>query len=211
MIQIIQKRDLTMKMMVFKKDSGLASGTLTLNDGSPLKRGMKFAQTMEAVSNFANKVGDKLKNATHGIQWVNGACTAAEIIGAISVLVMANEAIQILQTSSTLFEGIQKAQVADSKQSPIHDIANSLTEKKTTTYDLPDNKKAEIYGSGMEGEAVTSLYGNTKTNPSDPSVNSFNLADGIRSTFAGFGANLSTYKSCLIARLAGAVISLLVK
>ncbi len=169
-----------------------------------LKRGMKAAEVADSLSKFSDGVGGKISKIAK--QVANGVCTVSEIIGAINLLVMANEAMQILQVASTVFEGIQKTQVTDSKESPIHDISNSLTKKKKMTYSTADGGTAETNGSAMSANAVSALYGNIATNPKDPSVNSFNLTDSLNNVMKAFGNTMTAYKGCMIAKLAGGII-----
>ena len=189
-------------------------------DGLGLKRGMKIKEVAEKVEGFASRVGNKLSGLTKFASLINAACVFAEMVGAVTLLVMANEASQILQVSSTIFEGVQKTQVMDSKYSPIHDIANSLTEKKNSivyTGTWPDaTTTTEIYGSAMEGEAVTSIYGNLKTDPNDPSVKSFNLTDAINDGYKGWasklgvnGADASTYRKCQVSKIVASIFGVL--
>ncbi|MDD5903836.1 MAG: hypothetical protein PUC64_02550 [Clostridium sp.] len=169
-----------------------------------LKRGMKASEVADSLSKFSDGVGGKISKIAK--QVTNGICTVSEIIGAINLLVMANEAMQILQVASTIFEGIQKTQVADSKESPMHDISNSLTKRKKVTYKTADGGTAETNGSAMSANAVSALYGNNATNPKDPSVNSFNLTDSLNNVMNAFGNSMTAYKGCMIAKLAGGII-----
>ncbi len=177
-----------------------------------LKRGMDEGTVAEKIRDYSTRIGNKIAGVVKFSKILNTACTIAEIIGAVSMLVIANEALQVLQVSTTIFEGVQKSQLnPDSVESPINNISNSLTKKKDTKYKNVKNETLELHGSAMEANAVSALYGNMATDPTDPSVNSFNLTDGIQSAFTsyGSGANLDTYKACLIAKLAGGLIDAL--
>lgn len=188
--------------------------TYSIDDGDGaslnIKRGAKAAEVADSITKFTNSMASKVTKTTSAI--ANGFCTISEIVGAINLLIMANEAIQILQVASTVFEGIQKSQVEDSKSSPIHDIANSLTTKKKASYNTTDAEGSQIVtekeASAMEANAIGALYGNTATNSKDPSVNSFNLADSINNIAMYFGNGVDAYKSCLVAKLAMGVIDL---
>lgn len=171
-----------------------------------LTRGMKAQEVADSLSSFTNGVGGKVSKVAKEV--ANGVCTVSEIIGAINLLIMANEAIQILQVASTVFEGIQKSQVVDSKESPVNDIATSLTTRKTTTYGTANGNGETVTttGSAMEANAVSALYGNTAVNSKDPSVNSFNLTDSLNNVMKAFGNTMTAYKGCLIAKLAGGII-----
>ena len=165
---------------------------------------MKAKEIENSLRGFTQGVGGKLSKIAAKV--ANGVCTVAEIAGAISLLVISMEAVQILQVSSTVFEGIQKSQVADSSESPVNDIANSLTTRKTTTYKTTDNETVTLTGSAMEANAVSALYGNTATDAKDPSVNSFNLTDSLGRIMGVFKTSLAGYTGCLVAKLASGII-----
>lgn len=164
-----------------------------------LKKGMSASDVEAKLKGFSEGVGGKLtKVATKLAQ---GGCMAAEIVGAINMLVIASEAVQILQVASTVFEGIQKSQVEDSTSSPINEIGNSLTKNKKTTYKTSDGETKEKNGSAMSAAAISALYGNTATNTGDPSVNSFNLTDSINSVMKAVGSTMTAYKTCTFAKI----------
>ena len=166
-----------------------------------LKRGMDQDSVESTLKEFAgdNGIGGKMASIAKTV--ANAACTVSEIIGAINMLVIAMEAIQILQVASTIFEGIQKTQVDDSKESPIGDIGNSLTKRKETTYKTVDNETVKKNGSAMEANAISALYGNFGVNPKDYSVNSFNLRDSLNAIMNAFGSNMTAYKACTIVKI----------
>lgn len=174
-----------------------------------LKRGQKAADVSASLQKFSNSMGAKVAKVSSTL--VNGFCAIAEVVGAINLLIMASEAVQILQVASTVFEGIQKSQVEDSKTSPINDISNSLTTKKKTSYTTTDEAGDTIVtekeASAMEANAISALYGNVATNANDPSVNSFNLTDSLNNVAKYFGNGISAYKSCLVAKIAGGLVS----
>ena len=164
-----------------------------------LKKGMSASDVEAKLKGFSEGVGGKItKVATKLAQ---GGCMAAEIVGAINMLVIASEAVQILQVASTVFEGIQKSQVEDSTTAPVNEIGNSLTRNKKTTYETAKGEKKEKNGSAMSAAAISALYGNTATDPNDPSVNSFNLTDSINSVMKAVGSTMAAYKTCTFAKI----------
>ena len=169
-----------------------------------LKRGAKAEDVKTALEGFSKSVGGKISKVA--TQIAQAGCMAAEIVGAINMLVLANEAVQILQVASTVFEGIQKAQVEDSISSPIHEIGNSLTQEKTTKYLTKDGEEVTKTGSAMSASAIAALFGNVATNQTDPSVNSFNLTDSINSVMKSVGSSMSAYRGCTIAKIGAGLV-----
>ena len=177
-------------------------GEATLN----LKKGSSPEEVEETVKNFAGEEGVGGKISKMASKVAQGACTVSEIIGAINMLVIANEATQILQVASTVFEGIQKAQVEDSKETPINEINNSLTKKKKATYQTANGETIEKSGSAMSAASITALFGNTATNINDPSINSFNLTDSISNIMDALGSNMEAFKTCTFAKLGAGMV-----
>lgn len=169
-----------------------------------LKRGAKAAEVEQKLKGFSEGVGGKLSKVASKLAQTG--CMAAEIVGAINMLVLASEAVQILQVASTVFEGIQKAQVSDSSSAPISEIGNSLTQNKKTTYNTKDGEKKEKNGSAMSAAAISALYGNTATDSSDPSINSFSLTDSINSIMKALGSTMTAYKTCTFAKIGAGLI-----
>lgn len=169
-----------------------------------IKRGATAAEVETSLRSFSEGVGGKISKVASKL--AQGACTVSEIVGAINMLVIASEAAQILQVSSTVFEGIQKAQVEGGSGTPIHEIGNSLTQVRKTSYQINGGETVEKEGSAMSAAAVSALYGNTAVNTSDPSVNSFNLTDSINSIMNAIGGGMEAYKACTIAKIGAGVI-----
>ncbi len=172
-----------------------------------IKRGSSASEISTKLLDFADGIGQKSVKVAGKISGT--ICFVTNIVGAINLLIMANEALQVLRVATTVFEGIQKGQIEDSKSSPINDIANSLTTKKKTTYNTAngDGGTTSSDGSAMEANAISALYGNTAVDDSDPSVNSFNLTDGITQVLSHFGGNLASYSTCLVSKIAAGLVS----
>ena len=169
-----------------------------------IKRGAKAAEIEANLKNFSNGVGTKISKVATKI--AQGSCMAAEIVGAINMLVIANEAMQILQVASSVFEGIQKAQVEDSSSTPINEIGNSLTQEKKTTYKTKDGETKEKTGSAMGAAAISALYGNVAPDAADDSINSFNLTDSINAVMKAVGSTMTAYKSCTFAKIGAGLV-----
>ena len=177
-----------------------------------LSKAARYDEIAKKMEAFANKISSKYNGI---VQAANVAskiyCFAMEVINAISLLVMANEASEVMKTASTVLSGVQQSQVEDSDSSPINNIANSLTRKKTTKY-YQDNTGGsseppteEVYGSAMEAEAVTATYGNTWIDVRDKSVKSFKLTEETKHTLFGLdvtwlmseSTKMAAYKACI--------------
>ena len=184
-----------------KKGANFSTGS---DNELGIKRGAKAAEVKEKLTKFSNGVGLKISKITKAL--ASAGCIASEIVGAINLLVIASEAMQIIQVASTVFESIQKAQVGDSSSSPINEIGNALTQSKTTKYETKDGEKVEKTGSAMSSAGISALYGNTATDAKDPSVNSFNLRDSINSIMHALGGTMEAYTACTIAKIGAGLI-----
>ena len=176
-----------------------------------MSKAAKYNEIAEKMDAYANTIASKYNRM---VAVANVAaklyCFVMEVINCITLLVMANEASEVMKTASTIMSGVQQAQVEDSSTSPINNIANSLTRKKTTKYYKDSNgsdepEQEEVYGSAMEAEAITATYGNTWIDVRDQSVKSFKLTEETKHTL--FGINVSflmsektqmvAYKACI--------------
>ena len=161
-------------------------------------------------------------------------CGVADAVGAITAIVAAYQALQIVKTASAMLEGIQKAQAGDGDGAPLHELMNSLTTSDENTYEEiksvkrtgggPESEDADVEvtdsesttrsRSAMESEGIASLYSGTLANSNDPSVKSFipgsftkNMWGGLSSVIDGFSASAKSFQSCTIARLSAAAVS----
>ena len=158
---------------------------------------------------------------------VNIVCGVSDFIGAVSMIVAAYQAVQIISMAANVFEGIQKAQIGDGASSPLHDLGNSLTRKTKNTYTETTSVKKDGNDyvadgtntttrerSAMEAAGISAIYGGTSVNMSDPSVKSFNMNTMLNTVYGSIGsiaANISNgvaaFKTCTAARMAAAVVS----
>ena len=154
-------------------------------------------------------------------------CGVSDFIGAVSMIVAAYQAVQIISMAANVFEGIQKAQIGDGASSPLHDLGNSLTRKTKNTYTETTSVKKDGNDyvadgtntttrerSAMEAAGISAIYGGTSVNMSDPSVKSFNMNTMLNTVYGSIGsiaANISNgvaaFKTCTAARMAAAVVS----
>ena len=142
----------------------------------------------------------------------NAACGVINALGAINALVVANQALQIMQMTTAVFESVDKTKAGYGEESPIMVFADALNEhKKTTNIEIEDDGKTSVAvvrdRSAMESAGIGGLYGDGKVNPNDPSVASFNFASNSNKILGGIGASVGDYKKCSAVRLGAAAIS----
>ena len=187
-----------------------------------LKNGMTVAEVGTKVSSFMKKIAKKMRNLKKkGMALTKFMCVGAEIVNAITILVIATEVYQVIKMAASLFSGIQQGQVEGSDKSPLNNIATDLTTKRTSKYfskgdmdgseqmTVDESTYEEKTGSAMEAEAVTSLYGNLRTDQNDDSVKSFILTDGVKNIFSAIAVDITAYKACLMSKIASAVLDML--
>ena len=184
------------------------------SEGAPTKLGLKngssYAQVADRLSTLTGKVAEKMKKLQNkGKKISDFVCVGAEVVNAVTILIIVTEAINIVKLASNLFEGIQKGEVTMSQVVPLNNIAGSLTQKKKSGYEYENGKPTiEEEGSAMEAEAVVSLYGNTRMDPDDNSIKTFNLTHSVKNILTALGTSITAYKSCLMAKIANAIWSL---
>ena len=154
-------------------------------------------------------------------------CGIADFVAAVSAIVAAYQAMQIVSVAANIFEGIQKAQAGDGDSAPLHEISQSLTQRSTNTYETVDavnsngdatkSTTTERDRSAMEANAVGAIYGGKSVDMTDPSVKSFNINTITKNMYSGVASVLnyvsvsaSAYRSCAVARLAAAAAGVVV-
>lgn len=173
-------------------------------------------------SSFSTEAGvrAKLNDISGNIQkGANVACTVFNVLGGISALVTASEALQVIGLVTSYLEAIDKVRAGDGTNSPIHDLTNALNEKKTNTNTVLDDMS--MSGStvshsetdyttdktAMESSGMVALYGGGAVNPKDPSVQSFNFSGSISKIFNGLGTSLSLFETCAVAKITANAVS----
>lgn len=191
--------------------------------------------TRESLSTEAG-VRAKLDSIAGTVQkGANIACTVFNVMGGISLLVTASEALQIINLVTSYFEAIDKVKAGDGDDSPINDLSNALTEKKTNihtdlvstgTWDSTDEnsnfkndgkdgmttlgkEETSTTKSAMEASGITALYSGSAVDSNDPSVKSFNFTGSIKRVFGGLGTSLKLFDSCAIAKIAANMTSMI--
>ena len=183
-------------------------------------------------------VKSKLQDISGTVQkGANIACAALNTVGAVSLLVTASEALQIINLTSAYFEAIDKVKAGDGADSPIHELVGALNERKINTHTeiigsgeawnnndqnsnfidggnsgirtlkTVDDDSTTTYGSAMESSGVAALYSGGKVDVNDPSVKSFNFTGSIKSILGGIGVSMEAFETCAIAKIAANVAS----
>ena len=132
----------------------------------------------------------------------NYACLGLNFIGGVSLLVTASETLQIIHLITSYSESIDKVKAGDGNDSPIHDLANGLTEKKTNTHVDFDGNETSTKKSAMEANGITALYSGSAVDYNDPSVASFNFTKNIKRVLGGVGLSMGAFSTCAFAKMA---------
>jgi len=197
------------------------------------------SQNTSALKERMKGIGENLaslKNISSAFSLTTGLiCGAADFVGAVSAIVAAYQAAQIIKVTAMIFESVQKTQSGESDGSPLSEVGNSLTQQAEATYtetlatndagDVTDQKVTTRSRSAMEANAIGALYGGTSVDMNDPSVKSFNIGDTtnklfstlagngrIRQSILSFGASIAvsaaSFAACTHAKLASAAIGM---
>lgn len=191
---------------------GTSNGGRYLTGDTDTTGGMR---TSRANLKTEADVKTKLSSISGSVQkGANIACTVFNVLGGISALVTASEALQVISLVTSYFEAIDKVKAGDGTDSPIHDLTNALNEKTTNTNAVLASVSMngdDIYGnteyvttekSAMEASGITALYGGEAVNPKDPSVQSFNFTGSMKKIFNGLGTSLAMFETCAVAKIA---------
>ena len=154
---------------------------------------------------------------------VNVACTIFDVIGAINLLLVAKESIDIIQVTTGFLEAVDKVKSGDGVDSPISVLAEGLvTPKATTVMQNTTNDESilessesldveELVVDGREGRTamqsvgIVSEYTGNPIDVNDVSVQNFNIGSRIDSIFGYLGNSLTSFAACSVAKLAAAV------
>ena len=171
--EVVEETDDDGNVSYKKEDSSIDSGKMTRGDIEDL--GKKMENIRSKFASSANII-----------------CGISSAVGAITMAVTAAETLQVINLATMYFEAIDKVKAGDSEAAPINELADTLNERKSNTNDVlvsmeqvSDSeydatiKKETTKKSAMESEGIAALYSGRKVNPSDPSVQSFNLTASI--------------------------------
>lgn len=200
------------------------------NDGNPESKEESFESKEESFESLDRKDlnEDVIKTRLNAISGkfnkaANAGCAIIGAIGAINLLVQASEMLQILNLASSYFEIVDKTEYGLGDDAPINELASSLNEKKENTHEvikgkatgkIVDGKIEGLYTepeitkkTAMESEGIASLYSNTRANPKDSSVMSFNVMASSKKILGGLGEGTTSFKGCLVAQAGAAAVS----
>ncbi len=203
-----------------------ADGNAVKTDGG---NGISKAGSLAEVESKMNAISGKYGKVT-GVASAaaNYTCMVANVVGGISLLVSASEALQVINLVTAYFEAIDKVKAGDGDNSPINELAGTLNESKTVTYatlevdpenkaNIDDNSSQEDIekafknvekketGSAMTSSGIASLYGGGAVDVNDPSVKSFNFTSSINTILGGIGTSMTAFSGCAIAKMSAAV------
>jgi len=183
--------------------TGKATAVEVTSEKIPFK--MKYsADDMATFKKTLNDMGEKMGAGVAGAvqSTVNITCLIFNFIGAVNLMLVAHESIQIMQLVSSFFEAIQKVQAGDGDDSPINELANGLVTPANTTDD--DNNIVRENMTAMESGGMLAIYNNTKADQNDPSVSSFNIGSRLDNVFSQLGVAAGSFMACALAKMAAA-------
>lgn len=221
----VAKETIEEKTKILNEDMKMKIGETGMDDdgsetvgGREESVGRNVTSRAEAVAKI-NDIAAKYNTAA------NVACGAMGFIGAVSLLVSANEALQIINLTTAYFEAVDKTKAGYGDETPINELSNTLNERKQNTNVMIEgegNKEVSDNGIGgmktvsvttektaMESAGVAALYSGGIVNPRDPSVQSFNLTSSMKRIMGGIGVSTSAFEGCLIAKMGTAALSAL--
>ena len=185
---------------------------------SDIERGESMSSAKPKAKSLLNDISGNFSKAA------NVGCAIFNMIGTVSLLVAANDAIQILNLATSMFEAVDKTKAGLGEEAPINDMALLLNQDVESTFypiegegngNVTENGieglssgQYTINGSAMESAGISALYGGGVVDPNNPSVQSLNLTGSIKRILGGLGVKTSTYMGCLAARAGAAAISI---
>ena len=213
------------------KQKGADGGYDTEKSNESLRLGAGAEGAKAAESTIREVISTKYNKVSGSADMITDfTCTAIDMAGAVNAVVTAYETLMAIRLASTILEGIQKTQVADSTESPINAILNALTDRTNTQSITVADVDATEAGNGlaiannqdgggaiatkeykstksaMESAGVAMIYGARFGNLSkNASFASFNSNSFGRSLVKRVGGSMTTLKSCAYARAAAAV------
>ena len=154
---------------------------------------------------------------------VNIACAVFDVIGAVNLLIAAQETIQVVQVVTGFLEAVDKAKAGDGDGSPINVLAEGLTTPsattimQNTTYDrsaLEGNEDIDIEEkiadgkestTAMQSSGIASLYGGGQVDTNDASVQNFAIGSRFSSILGYLTTSVQSFATCALAKAAAAV------
>ncbi len=189
-----------------------ADGTAKVNES---ETGTISAKSKKKVSEVRQTISGTINKVIGGAsKVVNIYCAISDTIGALTAIIAAMQALQLLKIAATVFEGIQSGQAGNSNAPTTH-ILESLTKPEkdkwedvrevTVSGSTEDKSKrkttvTERKRSAMESEGIKATYEERAANPSDPSIKSMNYNTVSKNMFTSLTGDS---KNGLLSILAG--------
>ena len=177
----------------------------------------------------ADNIGSKLDAIKGTISTgINLGCAIADFIGVVSLIVTAQQALQIVNLTTAYMETVDKTKAGYGEEAPINEIGNSLNEKvavdhsvivsgtgETISYDgtsmtteaKTDTVKSDAK-SAMQSAGMAALFGNGLTDPTDPSVQSFNMTSQLNTLLGGVGLSIDSFMACTAGKVTAALLNI---
>ena len=192
------------------------------NDGNKIYGESEESNSKITSKNLESKLNSIKSTISTG---VNIGCAIADFIGVVSLVVAAQQAMQILNLTTAYMETVDKTKAGYGEEAPINEIGNTLNEKVTTeqstivsgagetvSYEgqsMVTSAKTETLESepksAMQSAGMAALFGNGLTDPTDPSVQSFNMTSQLNSIMGGVGLSVDSFMACTAARVIAAL------
>ena len=222
----VDGKEVTTKTPKAKKgetyDASLKRADVDLDNDGKIKSMRGLESSLTDIGNNTESL-KKIASVTGTI--TNLYCGIADFVSAVSAIVAAYQAVQIIKTSSAIFEAFQKAKAGDADATPINEIARSMMEPTTATYtqtvitnefgkaDRDNRKTVERTRSATQAEGFYALYRGEAVNANDIAVQSYNINSVIKPAYQSLGllkgaamVSAAGFASCTAARLANAAI-----
>ena len=200
---------------------------VTDDDGNRQSTGSTSSEGNSKVDaqNITSKL-DSIKSKISG--GANVGCAVVDFIGIVSLMVAAQEASQIIGITTSYMEAVDKTKAGHGDEAPINEIAHTLNDQTKADHEIlvsgdgggaSDNgnymainaKSESVEGktkSAMQSAGMAALFGNGIADPSDPSVQSFNLTSSANTILGGLGIGVGAFQACTVGRAAAAVASI---
>lgn len=172
-------------------------------EGDRPKNQSEVKEKVKKVADFAAAGSDAL-------------CGALNIISAINLMVTADQALQVINLATSLFEAVDKTKTGDGVDSPVTVYEEALNTPVASRYavieeaeDAENNlKTTELTRerTAMESASIAGIFGGGRIDPYDPSVASFNIASNAKKIFHGLGTSMNTFELCSVARVTTSIL-----
>ena len=210
-----------------------ANGAATIDgdlETEEIKYKIKTEDNKTAIKNKMNEIKNgKLGKATGYVSAAaNVACTVFDVIGAINLLIAAQEISQVVQTAIGFFEAVDGAKSGNGSGVPINVMAEALITPKATTVmqnatnneeELKNNENVDIEEviadgkngtTAMQSSGVASMFGGGRVDPNDASVQNFNIGARFSTILGLFSNSFGSFAGCAIAKAAAAAADAIV-